>query len=330
MILPDEIALPIYSAITLDTTTRPKPSNASSRRSSHRASRRRFPSPLGSDPTMPSTRASSIPPVGTPLRTPALDRLAPSSSRSTRSTRSTSQTPVAKADSSAYPHHHATADEIMLQEAEKILSTPTRRQLRSDGPATPGTPGSSARDRRHAKILEARKKEESGSQASGSRGSREGTAITDPRASTPGSELGSVIPSTIAEEDSTPRNTKGRSLEADEDDSVGDVIVVRDLPSSAADGESDEDSDDDGDSNDQSDSSANSESSDSEDSDGDSDTSDSDDESDEEEERLEKLFQAAKINALAKTQKSKENDKSANGEMILQFDAQEKKEALVV
>lgn len=53
-----------------------------------------------------------------------------------------------------------TADERTLLEAEKILSTPPVRILRSDGPAA--TPGSaaSARDRRHARLNEAREKGE--------------------------------------------------------------------------------------------------------------------------------------------------------------------------
>lgn len=114
---------------------------------------------------MPSRR-TSLPARGS-ASTPIIDRLTSSSqthsprspSGRSRSTRSVSRQPTVTGDE--HPHHLSAADEQALLEAEKILSTPTRR-LRSADKNTPDNvaAASLARDRRHLHLLEAREKEE--------------------------------------------------------------------------------------------------------------------------------------------------------------------------
>lgn len=326
---------------------------------------------------MPSIRASSIPLPGTPLRTPAIDRLAPGS---TRSTRSSSHTPTTKHDSESH-HHHKTADEIMLSEAERILTrTPTGRRLRSND--TPVSPGGSARELRHAKLVEAREKEEKESLATGSRTSRETSAV---------SEVGENTPTTsrLVSDDTSASRRKGKAKAKDQNSSAGSVVDDQEeegdisrgekishlgifddkidnqlQPNSAnsistegvstlegdpmdsnhlAAGMDDEgsvivarlsgDESDvtvkDGETDSESDQSESDEESDSED-----DTSESDDDEDdsedseEEDERLEKLLQAAKISALSQTTSASDHKAAdTNGEVVLQFEEQEKKEA---
>lgn len=333
--------------------------------------------------SMPTTRGGShIPASSTPLRTTA-HSAAPPSTRSTRSSRAASSTPQrgtsAELSSQVHPHgHHITADERTLQEAQKILSTPVGKRLEAGSVGTPGS-ATSARERRHAKINEAREHAEhqsdddetassSGSViASSSLTRSKGLKSELPTAGTNGHEDEEydddcIAAAPVESARFTANGQRGRSVshgkngqnldttrnQASSGDTEANIVsAILDVPSDddqstirpqSNNEEAQEESDDEAEASDgeasesvsgTSDSEDDSES-DSEEEDEESESHTSDEDSDEEEERLERLLQAAKISALAKQPAGIQSDPSKDaqtGEVVLQFDGEEKKAA---
>jgi len=315
---------------------------------------------------MPSRRTSL--PAKASSSTPTIDRLASSSqppqspAGRSRSARSASRQPHATPDD--HPHHLSAADEQALLEAEKILSTPTRR-LRSRDKDTPESvvAASLARDRRHLHLLEAREKEEALERISvgthdtadeedlgvasasldmdDTDGEKEpglvilGEEIHSGDEDEQASNAGSSGKKTISAKAGKASQANGKSA-GEDDASEADTIARLDAADEAEtsmtlnETENNDESTPIATVGDEESSEADSDSdSDDSDSESDSETSASEGDSDEEDERLEKLLQAAKISAAAKQKEATAPKGEDNGEVVLQFDAAEIQEACV-
>ncbi|ORY30600.1 Fcf2 pre-rRNA processing-domain-containing protein [Naematelia encephala] len=273
---------------------------------------------------MPSTRRSLSHPA-TPLSVSITPK--PTSSRHTP--RSASRTP------SVQVHHHKTADELALEEAEEMLHSPLASSSRF---STVGT-SSSAREARHRHLEQVRAEKEhdrediDNAESEGDATQVEVAEVNDgrkrfnggdsrtqePDETTEGDEVEELaVPdneevntaSLSAQDRSSPETTSPPFREPRADDSdptIGDSSS--DSASSESDSEVETSSEDDDDSE----------------SDGSSETSDTDD-SDEEDERMEALLQAAKTAAKAKQEQAHSRIEVAVAEEldgVLQFDGTE-------
>ena len=298
--------------------------------------RRSLPGPSG--PSTPlnkivrgeNTRPASARPASpaTPLNAETSSR-ATRSTRSARTTRSSSSTPQPtrgrrashggrdgkdfEFGSGEHPHHHMTADELTLLEGREILED-----------MAPG----SARAQRHAHLTAARRAREAEERevTKESEGETEesmtATGETIDGSETDEGHVAALVGEHLPVEEASSVSDADAEVEGSEDGDGTEKENGGDPQNGASSSEDDSDSDSESDSNSDSDSDSESDS----DSGSDSDVSK---DSDEDEQRLEKLLQAAKISAAAQASRAVSSEEKDDGEVVLQFDEQEKKEAWV-